>query len=102
MAAHRARMRRYASYSHNSRARSLVLVDTDKPRMIGIAARHRMVLQLAETFGERHMIGPFDRLIAQEQHLMFKQCGADLGEKIIVVRRLGEIDSRRSRRRYAW
>ena len=35
-----------------------VLVDADQPGMFGIAADHRMILEVAEAAGEGDMVGP--------------------------------------------
>jgi hypothetical protein len=52
-----------------------------------------MIFQLAEATGERHVLGATDVLVAQEHHTMGEQLGPNLGEKTIVMDRVGEVDA---------
>jgi hypothetical protein len=61
--------------------------------MLGMAARDRMILQLAEAPRERDMLGARDLLIAQKEHAMREQRAADSGEERVVVNGIGEIDA---------
>jgi hypothetical protein len=61
--------------------------------VIRVAADDRVILQLAEAAGEGHMLGASDVLIAQEQHPMLEQLGTNLGEKTVVLHRIGEVDA---------
>ena len=49
--------------------------------MVGIAAGHRMVFELAEVAGEGHVLGARDVLVAEEQHLVLEQQRPDLGQR---------------------
>ncbi|MNV95726.1 hypothetical protein D3C71_1906520 [compost metagenome] len=60
--------------------------------MLGVAAGHRMVLQLAEASGKRHVLGAAEVLITQEQHSVRKQQRAQLREQVVVVDRVGQVD----------
>ena len=68
--------------------------------MLGIAAGDRMVLELAEVAREGHVLGARDVLVAEEQHLVLEQQGADLGHQAGVAR--GGAEVRRSRARRRW
>ena len=68
-----------------------ILVDAHQARVVRVAAGHRVVLQLAETAGEGHVLGAADVLIAQKHHPMLEQLGTNLGKKTVVVDRIGEV-----------
>jgi hypothetical protein len=61
--------------------------------MIRVAARDRMILQLAKATGEGDMLGLAENLVPQEQHLMLEQRGLDRAEQVIVPRGFGQVDS---------
>ena len=65
--------------------------------MIRIAAGDRMVLELAEVAGEGDVLGAADVLVAEEQHLVLQQQGADLGDQVGVARGVAEVDVRELR-----
>ena len=68
--------------------RILVLVDLHQTGIFGIAADHRMVFKRPEALGKGDVIGARDVLIAQEQHLVLEQLGADRAEQIVAAARL--------------
>jgi hypothetical protein len=51
----------------------LALVDLDQARMLGHRVRDRVIFQIAKALGERHVVGPRDVLVAEEQHAVFEQ-----------------------------
>ena len=69
-----------------------VLVDADQARVVGVAARDRVVLQRAEPLGERDVLGAGDVLVAEEQDLVLQQQRLDLGEERGVARGVGQAD----------
>jgi hypothetical protein len=69
------------------------LVDAHQPRMLGVAADHRMVLERSEAPRQGHVLGARKMLIAQEQHLVLQQQRAQLGEQRVVARGLAEFDA---------
>jgi hypothetical protein len=62
--------------------------------VLGVAAGHRVVLQLAEAAGEGDVLRPGDVLVAKEQHAMAQQQRADLGQQRFVLGRDAEVDAR--------
>lgn len=60
--------------------------------MLRVAARDRMIFQLAEIAREGDVIGAADVLVAEEQHLVPQEQGADLGDHAGVARGLSEVD----------
>ncbi|MNP39633.1 hypothetical protein D3C76_1332180 [compost metagenome] len=69
------------------------LVDLYQARVVGVAADHRVVLQLAEAPGERYMLGVADVLVAQEQHAVLEQLLANFGEQPIVMDGVGQVQA---------
>jgi hypothetical protein len=69
------------------------LVDAHEPRMLGIAARNRMIFEVAESPGERHVFRARERLIPQEEHAVLEQRGADLAEQGVVMNGVGQIEA---------
>lgn len=69
------------------------LVDLHQARVLRVASCHRVVLQLAEATGEGHVFGTAEVLVAQEQHTVLKQLLAQLGEQVVVVNRVGQVDA---------
>ncbi len=61
--------------------------------MLRIAARDRVVFQLAEAARESDMLSTANVLIAQEQDTVLEQVRPDLGKEAIVVDRVGELDA---------
>jgi hypothetical protein len=59
--------------------------------MVRIAAGDRMVLELSEVAGERHVLGGRDLLVAEEQHLVAQQQRPDPFHQFRIVRREREI-----------
>jgi len=59
--------------------------------VLRVAARNRMVFQLAEAARERHMLGARDVLVAQEQHAVLEQRCANFSKEPIVANGIGEI-----------
>ena len=53
------------------------LVDAHEAGVVGIAARNRMILELAEVPRERDVLGARDVLVAEEQDLVLEQQGAN-------------------------
>ncbi len=43
--------------------------------------------------GEGHMLGTAEVLVAHEQHTVLKQLLAQLGEQVIIVNRVGQVDA---------
>ena len=68
------------------------LVDAHQARIVRIAAGDRVVLQLAEVAGERDVLGARDVLVAEEQHAMLQQQGADLRDQRRVARSDAKVD----------
>ncbi|MCY1364396.1 hypothetical protein D9M69_511960 [compost metagenome] len=68
-----------------------VLVDAYQAGVVRVAAGHRVVLQLAETAGEGHVLGAADVLVAQEQHLVLQQQRLDLGEQAVVAGGVAQV-----------
>jgi hypothetical protein len=68
------------------------LVDAHEPRMIGVAARDRMVFELAEMPGEGDMLRAGDVLVAEEQHPVLQKQGLDLGDQGRVAAGYAEVD----------
>ena len=64
--------------------------------MLGVAAGDRVVLELAEVPGEGDVLGAGDVLVAEEQHLVLEQQGADLGHEVGVARGVAEVHVRDS------
>ncbi len=62
------------------------LVDAHEPGILRIAARDRMVFELTEVAGERHVFGARDVLVAEEQHAVLQQQRTDLGHQRGVAR----------------
>ncbi|MNY80832.1 hypothetical protein D3C86_2220720 [compost metagenome] len=52
-----------------------------------------MILQLAETAGEGHVLGAGDVLVAQEQHAVLEQLGTNFAEQAVVMDGIGELDA---------
>jgi hypothetical protein len=61
-------------------------IDAHEARMVGIAARDRMVLELAEMASERDMLGTRDVLITEEQDPVLEQQGADFRDEPGIAR----------------
>ena len=53
--------------------------------MVGIAAGHRMVLQLAEAARKCHMLCARDVLVAEEEHAVPEQQRTDLRHQCVVL-----------------
>jgi hypothetical protein len=51
-----------------------------------------VILELAEMAGEGHVFGARDVLIAEEQHLVLEQQGADLGHQLGRARGEAQVD----------
>ncbi len=60
--------------------------------MVRMAAHHRMILQFAETAGERHVLGAADVLVAEEHDLVLQQQPAHLLQQVIVLRHRAQVD----------
>ncbi|MCY1378308.1 hypothetical protein D9M69_659320 [compost metagenome] len=58
--------------------------------MLGVAADHGVVLELAEVAGEGDVLGAREFLLAEEQHLVLQQQRADLGRQAGVARGFGQ------------
>jgi hypothetical protein len=69
-----------------------ILVDAHKCRMIGVAARDRVIFEFAEMPGEGDMLGPCDVLIAEKQHTVLQEQGLDLRDRGRVAARCAEVD----------
>ena len=67
-------------------ARIGTAVDAYKPRMVRIAAGHRVVLEIAKAAGERDVLGARDVLAVKEQHLVLEEQCANLCEQCVVAR----------------
>jgi hypothetical protein len=68
------------------------LVDAHQPRVLRIAAGHRVIFELAEVAREGDVLGARDVLVAEEQDLVREQQRADLGDQRRVARRHAQID----------
>ena len=90
---HSRQVRRSATRSRSALAGCPRLVDLHQAGVVRVAARHRVVLELTEAPGEGDMLGAGDVLVAQEQHLVLEQQSLDLGEQIVVVRGVAQVDA---------
>lgn len=62
--------------------------------MLRIAARNRMILELAESSGKRHVRRRTEILIPQKHNTIFEQCRANLGEQLLVVESIRQLHTR--------
>ena len=59
--------------------------------MVRVAAQRRVVLERAEPLGQRHVLGPADVLVADEQHLVLEQQCPQFREQGVVAGDSAEV-----------
>src|SRR6516165_3732618 len=60
--------------------------------MLGVAARDRVVLELAEAAGKTDMLGAGNVLVAEEEHLVLQQKRPDFLKEVVVDHGSAEVD----------
>ncbi|MCY1437403.1 hypothetical protein D9M71_535620 [compost metagenome] len=56
--------------------------------MLGIAARDRVILEIAEAPRKRRVFRAADVLIPQKHNTILEHCRADFGEQTVIVNRI--------------